>query len=257
MFPIEAFAKDMNEPWLVVNTNIVEGTDLLAWVADEFYFLPFKWELGSVGNKSGLRTSITQGYGGSLTCRLLAGNTFQQTSKVVGEGLSFLPTFETNISMPILDEDSVLYRNNNAMDAQSLKPGTHLFAVEWVWGLKAFDGSGQKAAHACGSLILAGWGRGEANLVDRGNFSNTSVIMPSNTTIICNQQTSTGELRVTVNEESPVKRLKLMGEPKGNSPRIFYRSTSVGNFTAHLAMLLHAPKERTRLWHKAQRKLIP
>ena len=203
MFPIEAFAKDMNEPWLVVNTNIVEGTDLLAWVADEFYFLSFKWELGSVGNKSGLRTSITQGYGGSLTCRLLAGNTFQQISKVVGEGLSFLPTFGTNISMPILDEDSVLYRNNNAMDAQLLKPGTHFFAVEWVWGLKPFDGSGQKAAQACGSLILAGWGRGEANLVDRGTFSNTSAIMPSNTTIICNQQTSTGELRVIVNEEGP------------------------------------------------------
>ena len=153
-------------------------------------------------------------------------------------------------------EDSVLCRNNNAMDAQLLQPGTHLFAVEWVWGIKAFDGSDQKAVQACGSLILAGWGRGEANLVDRGTFSNTSATMPSNTTIICNQQTSTGELRVTVNEEGPVKRLKLIGEPKGNNPRIFNRSTSAGNFIAHLAMLLRAPKERTRLWHNAQ-QLIP
>jgi len=55
------FAKDEWKPWLVVNTNVIEGTDLPPLVTDEFYFLPFKWE---TGNKSHLRTSNTQGYGG-------------------------------------------------------------------------------------------------------------------------------------------------------------------------------------------------
>ena len=46
-YPMQTFARDMNEPWLVVNTNVIEGTDLPPWITDEFYFLPFDWELGS------------------------------------------------------------------------------------------------------------------------------------------------------------------------------------------------------------------
>ena len=58
---VSTFAKDLDEHWLIVNTNITEGTGLPAWVTDEFYFLPFEWE---PGNKTGLRTSMTQGYSG-------------------------------------------------------------------------------------------------------------------------------------------------------------------------------------------------
>ena len=72
---METFAKDLEEHWLVVNTNVVEGTDLPAWVIDEFYFLPFEWE---PGKKAGLRASMTRGYGGSLTCRLPTSDAFQQ-----------------------------------------------------------------------------------------------------------------------------------------------------------------------------------
>ena len=46
---METFAKDLEEHWLVVNTNVVEGTDLPAWVIDEFYFLLFEWEPGKKG----------------------------------------------------------------------------------------------------------------------------------------------------------------------------------------------------------------
>ena len=259
MYTVETFAKNINEPWLVVNTNVVEGTDLPAWVTDEFYFLPFEWELGGVGNRSGLRTSITQGYGGSLTCRLLTGNTFQQISKVVGADMPvasrptfgtgaimpiYTPIFGINVTMPISDGDSVFCGNNKAMDSQLLKPGTHPFAVEWLWGLNTFDDSDQKAVQACGSLILAGWGRGEANLDNGGSKSNTSATMQSNTTIICNQQISTGKFRVTVDEEGRVKRSKLIGELEYDDPRIFNRSTSVGNFTGQLAMLLRTPPRR-------------
>jgi len=66
-------SRKTGEHRLVVNTNVVEGTNFPAWVTDEFYFLPFEWE---PGNKSDLRTSITQEYGGNLKCYLLAGNTF-------------------------------------------------------------------------------------------------------------------------------------------------------------------------------------
>jgi len=73
------FAKPSGEHWLLVNTNVVEGTNLPAWVTDEFYLLPFDW---GPGNKSDLTTSITQGYGGNLRCQVLTGNTFQQCSKM-------------------------------------------------------------------------------------------------------------------------------------------------------------------------------
>jgi len=70
---VETFAKDTGEHWLVVNPNIVEGTDLPGWLTDEFYFLPFQCE---PGNKDDLRTLMTQGYDMNLTCRLLARNAF-------------------------------------------------------------------------------------------------------------------------------------------------------------------------------------
>jgi len=248
------FAKDIAEHWLVVNSNVVEGTDLQPWVTDEFYFLPFEWEPAS---KTGLMTSMTRGYGGNLTCRLLAGSTFQQISKVVDVKedsmpswgtntlkAMYMPKFGINVTMPTSDGDSVLCGNIQSMDAQLLKPGTEPFAVEWVWGLNAFDRSDQKAVQACRSLILASWGRGEANTVDGGTFRNTSAAMHSNTTIICNQQISTGDFRVTVDEEGRVKRSKLIGELKYDDPGVFNSSTSVGNFTGQLAMLLRASPRR-------------
>ena len=231
---VGTFAKDPGEHWLVVNTNVVEGTILPAWAIDEFYFLPFEWE---PGNKSDLRTSLTQGYGGNLTCQLPPGNTFRQISQIGGNTVLGI-----NVTMPILDGGSVRCGNNNTMSSTLLKPGTHPFAVEWVSSLKASDGNDQKAVQACGGLILAGWGRGEANLVEEDKFSRkTSTTMQSNTTIICSQQISTGEFRVTVDGEGRVKRSKLIGELKYNDPRIFNYSTSVGNFTAQLARLLSAP----------------
>ena len=237
---VETFAKDLEEHWLVVNTNAVEGTDLPAWVTDEFYFLPFEWELG---NKTGSRTSITQGYGGNLTCRLLGGSAFQQIFNP-GVEVSNMATFGVNVTVPISDGDSVLCSNNQTMNADSLKQGTHPFAMEWDWGLEASDGSDQKAVQACGSLILAGWGRGEANHDASSTLGTTSVTMQSNTTILCSQQISTGEFKVTVDEEGRVKRSKLIGELKYDDPRIFNRSTSVGNFTAQLAMLLRVPPKQ-------------
>ena len=237
---METFAEDLEEHWLVVNTNVVEGTDLPAWVTDEFYFLPFEWE---PGNKTGLRTSITQGYGGNLTCRLLSGNAFQQIFKPRVE-VSNMAAFGVNVTVPISDGDSVLCSNNQTMNAEPLKQGTHPFAMEWVWGLEASDGSDQKAVQACGSLILAGWGRGEANHDASSTLGTTSVTLQSSTTIICSQQISTGEFRVTVDEGGRVKRSKLIGELKYDDPRIFDRSTSVGNFTAQLAMLLRVPPKQ-------------
>ncbi|PUU79494.1 hypothetical protein B9Z19DRAFT_1125088 [Tuber borchii] len=237
------FAKDAERHWLVVNTNVIEGTDLPAWVTDEFYFLPFEWELG---NKSDLRTSTTQGYGGNLTCRLLTGDTFQVIGILDG-GINLDEeevdaTFGTNAVMPILDGGPVRCENHIIMDSERLKGGTHPFAVEWVWGLEASNGSGQKAVQACNSLILASWGRGEASLTEPDRTSDTdpgtiSTTMQSNTTIICSQQISTGEFQVTVDGEGYVKRSKLIGELKYNDPTIFNRSTSIGNFTAQLAML--------------------
>ena len=237
---METFAKDLEEHWLVVNTNVVGGTDLPPWVTDEFYFLPFEWKPESVGNKAGFRTSVTQGYGGNLTCQLLAGNTLQQISKMDGAG-----PLRIDVTIPISDGGSVRCENNREIDFELLNLGTHPFAVEWVWGLKASDGSDQKAVRACGSIILAGWGRGESNV--RKSFKNHTMVsmsigasMQSNTTIICSQQISTGQFRVTVDSEGHVKRSKLIGELKYDDPRIFNRSTSVGNFTAQLAMLLRA-----------------
>ena len=189
---VGTFAKDTEEYWLAVNSNVVEGKQLPAWTTDEFYFLPFGWESG---NGHSLGTSITQGYGGSLVGQLLAGNTFQQISKMDG-GVGYAPTLGINVTIPISDRDSVRCVNNKTMDVLSLKPGTHPFAVEWVWGLKASDGSDQKAVRACGSLILAGWGRGEANVIDKANsFRKTSTTMQYNTTIICSQQITTGEFK--------------------------------------------------------------
>jgi len=236
---LETFAKDLEEPWLVVNTNVIGGTDLPAWVTDKFYFLPFEWE---PGNKSDLRTSMTQGYGGSLTCQLLAGDTFQKISKVDWEVVG--ATFGINVTMPISDGGSVRCGDKSSMGTQLVKEGTHPFAVEWVWGLKASNGSDQKAVQACSSLILAGWGRGESNRTkaDTGRISGIiSTNMQSNTTIICSQQISTGEFKVTVDGEGHVKKSKLIGELKYNDPTIFNRSTSVGNFTAQVATLLSKP----------------
>ena len=228
------FIKDATEHWLVVNTNVVEGTNLPAWVTDEFYFLPFEWELG---NKSDLRTSITQGYGGNLTCKLLAGSTFQQVSKMDEN-----TALGINITIPIPDGGSVSCGDNKTMSEHLLKTGIHPFAVEWVRSLKAADQSDQKAQQACSSLILAGWGRGEANLgQERGYYlprKTISATMQSNTTIVCSQQISTGKFKVTVDGEGRVKRSKLIGELKYDDPRIFNHSTSVGNFTAQLAKLL-------------------
>ena len=122
------FAKDSEEDWLVVNTNVVEGTDLPAWVTDEFYFLPFEWEPGSVGKKSDLRTLITQGYGGNLTCQLLAGNTFQQISMVDERTM-----LRINVTMPTSDGGSVRCENHKKMEmGLLLKLGTYPYAVEWV-----------------------------------------------------------------------------------------------------------------------------
>ena len=130
------------------------------------------------------------------------------------------------------------------MSTHLLKEGTHPFAVEWVWSLKAPNGGDQKAVQACSGLILAGWGRGEANREepDKGVPSTkVSATIQSNTTIICSQQISTGEFKVTVDGEGHVKRSKLIGELKYNDLTIFNRSTSVGNFTAQLAKLFCAP----------------
>jgi len=70
--------QDPTEHWLVVNTNVVEGTNLPAWVTDETYCLLLVWE---PENKTDFRAS-TQRYGGNLTCQLLAGNTVRQISKM-------------------------------------------------------------------------------------------------------------------------------------------------------------------------------
>ena len=237
---VGTFAKDTEEHWLVVNTNVVDGTDLPAWVTDEFYFLPF--ELG-LGNKTGLRTAMTQGYGGRLACKVLAGNDFYQISKM-DEGVGHAPMFGVNVTMPISDGAPVRCENNKTMDVELLKPGTHPFAVEWVWGLEASDGSDQKAVEACGSRILAGWGRGEAYIVDEGLTRKTSATMQSNTTIICHPQIATGKFRLTVDEQGRVKRSRLISELIYNNASIFSHSTSIANFTAQLAMLLRAPPKR-------------
>ena len=123
------FTKDPVEHWLVVNTNLFEGTDLPAWVTDESYFLPFEWELG---NKSDWRTSITQGYGGNLKCELLTGNTFQQINMV--SGITYL---RIGVTIPISDGGFAFCQNDQTMDDGLLKTGIHPFAMEWVWSLKA------------------------------------------------------------------------------------------------------------------------
>ena len=227
------FAKDAEKHWRALNANVIEGTNLPAWVTDEFYFLPFEWK---PGNKSDLMTSMTQGYGGSLTCRLLTGDTFQKISMIDEETAD--ATFGINVTMPISDGDSLRCRGTGSgkMDFQLLEPGSHPFAAEWVWGLQASDKSDKKAIQACSSLIVAGWGRGEAKQV-----SAHGDVLTSNTTIICSQQISTGEFKVTVDGEDRVKRSKLIGELKYNDPTIFNHSTTVGDFTAQLAMLFRAP----------------
>ena len=239
----ETFAKDTEEHWLVVNTNVIEGTDLPAWVTDEFYFLPFESE---PGNKSDLRTSVTQGYGGSLTCWLL--DTFQQNIPVLFDfyrrEVDYMPEFGINATMPILDGDSVHCVSNYSMSTRFLREGTHPFAVEWVWDLKASNSSDQKAEQACSSLILAGWGRGQASLNEPDGADpdlKFPATMQSNTTIICSQQISTGEFEVTVDGEGHVNRSELIGELKYNDPTIFNASTTVGNFTTQLATLFLKP----------------
>ena len=222
----------------MVNSNVVEGTDLPPWVTDEFYFLPFEWE--QPGNMSDLRTSITQGYGGNLTCQLPAGNTLQQLP-YMGE-----PTFKINFTVPISDGGFVDCLEERWFSSGLLRTGTHPFSVEWVWRLYAADTSDQKAVQACSSLILAGWGRGEAKeqVVKQDNVNSPGIAdttMKSNTTIICSQQISTGEFRVTVDGSGRVKRSQLIGELRYNDPRIFNASTSTENFTAQLVSLLIQP----------------
>ena len=193
---------------------------------------------------SNVATSITQGYGGNLDCRLLAGNTFQQISRMDG-GVGYAPTLGINATIPLSDGDSVRCWNNKTIDVLSLKRGIHPFAVEWVWGLKASDGGDKKAVRACGSLILAGWGRGEANIVDKAtSFGGSSATMKSNTAIICSQKISTSEFQVTVGIYGGVRGSEFVGGLKYDDPRLFNRSTSVGNFTAQLAMLLRAPPRK-------------
>ena len=232
------FVKDAEAHWLVVNTNVIEGTDLPAWVTDEFYFLPFESELG---NKSDLRTSITQGYGGNLACRLLPGGTFQQIEKT-SKGYY---TFRANVTLPAADGGSVPCSNSNFIAAGSLKAGAYPYAMEWVLGLTASNGSDQQAVQACGSQILASWVRGEAyEYTNKSSFA----IMQSSTTIICSQQISTGEFKVTVDGEGHVKKSKLIGQLKYNDPTIFNSSTSVGNFTAQLATVFRSvPGKRVDL----------
>ena len=121
------FAKEVGEHWLVVNSNVIEDTDLPPWVTDEFYFLPFEWEQS--GNKSDLRTSITQGYGGNLTCRLPAGNTLQQITKM-NEGMNEMTAFGINVTAPISDGGSVGCSEERDLGPGLLKTGTHPFAVE-------------------------------------------------------------------------------------------------------------------------------
>jgi len=129
------------------------------------------------------------------------------------------------------------------MNTYLLETGIHPFAAEWFWSFKAADRNDQKAMQACSSLILAGWGRGEANLgKDECNRCRTiSSTMQSNTTIVCNQQVSTGQFRVTVDGQGRVKRSKLIGELNYDDPRIFNHTTSVLNFTAQLGKLISVP----------------
>ena len=230
------FATEGGDHWVIVNSNVIEGTDLPPWVTDEFYFLPFEWE--QPRNKSGLRTSITQGYGGNLTCWLLAGDTFQQSTQMED---NVVLTFRINVTVPISDGGSVRCWNELQMDPRFLKKGAHPLAVEWVRGLSASDTSDQKAVQACRNFILAGWSRGEGGLPELMQ-NLTSPPMKSNTTIICSQQISTGEFRVTVDGEGRVKRSKLIGELRYDDPRIFNASSSVGNFKAQLAWLFISPR---------------
>lgn len=62
------------------------------------------------------------------------------------------------------------YWNNETIDGDFSKPGTHPFVVEWVWGLQASDGSDKKAVQVCSSLILTSWSYGEANTMEEDNF---------------------------------------------------------------------------------------
>ncbi|KAG0127965.1 hypothetical protein HOY82DRAFT_624030 [Tuber indicum] len=223
------FAKDSWEHWLVVNTNVMEKTDLPAWVTEEFYFLPFEW--GKQGNESDSRTSITQGYGVNLTCGLLAGDSFKQHYR--GRHVS-RTSYEVHVTVPILDGDSVHCRLNISIDIPSLEPGTRPFALEWASAPIAPDTRDPKATESCSSLILAGWGRGEANPEDPRET------IQSHTTIACNQQISTGEFKVTVDGNGRVKRSELIGQLKYNDPRLFNHSTTIRNFTAQLGVLFGA-----------------
>jgi len=175
---------------------------------------------------------MTQGYGGNLTCQLLTGNTFQQTSKVDSTIL------EIHVTMPISNGDSVRCGMSSSMDFPLLKPWTHPFVVEWVCSLNASNRSDQKAMQACCNKIITGWGRGEANV---SKHKDPSPPMYSNTRIIYSQKISTAKFRVTADQKGRGKRSKLIGQHQYYDPRIFNYSTSVGNFTAQLAMLLRAP----------------
>ena len=244
-------AEEWGEHWMVVNSNVIEGTDLPPWVTDEFYFLPFEWEQS--GNKSDLRTSITQGYGGNLTCQLPAGNTLQQITQM-SEWRNVMTTFGINVTVPISDGGSVGCSEEQQLSSGLLKTGTHPFAAEWVWHLSAADRNDQRAVQACSSLILASWGRGEADIlvVKQDQVSSSRKVtatMKSNTTIICSQQISTGEFRVTVDGAGRVKRSQLIGELRYDDPRIFNASTSAGNFTAQLVGLLIEPRSHSGIMH--------
>ncbi|PUU76812.1 hypothetical protein B9Z19DRAFT_1129187 [Tuber borchii] len=219
---VKTFAKNVQDHWLVINTDVIGGTDLLPWVTDELYFLPFEWKSG---NKTGLRTSMTQGYGRNLTCQLLAGNTFQQSSQMN----TLQQSSQTNT--PLLGINEPTLRSGVGLGPQSLqckRPKWHASLREpnprwlgpWRGESKKYSGSSGRNCHQ-----------------QKDNFRKYAVY----TTIICSQQISTGEFRVTVDGEGRVKRFKLIGELKYDDPRLFNRCTSVGDFTAQLAMLFRAP----------------
>jgi len=142
------------------------------------------------------------------------------------------------------------------MEPLLLKSGTHSFAVEWVCGLEASNRRDQKVTEGCRSLILASWGRCEVNFNKTANQivieMEVDINIQSNTTIICSQQISTCLVRVTADEEGREKKSKLIGEVKYEDAAIFNRCTSVGNFTAQLAIPLRAPprqKSNTSIMH--------
>jgi len=86
--------------------------------------------------------------------------------------------------------------------------------MEAVWCLKVSNQVDQEAILACASIVIAGWGRDQANMVDQDGGRQTLASTHSNTTIIWSQQISTGKFRGTVDDEGRVTRSKLIGQLK-------------------------------------------